>query len=354
MKPIIHLSRYIFLFLLSVSLGCAAEKSEEIKIPSSTRIPTTEKSPSQIPDSGGLSLPATTTTPLEMIATPSESNHTPTSSSTARSTHCSFQISHHNGNFYLSRPISPPGRDYIDPTYRFGATQMGLREPHTGVEFLNSTGTPVLAVADGSVIFAGSDLEDPQSAWANYYGNLVILEHALPNLEVPIYSLYAHLSEIHVAVGELVEVRQVIGLVGASGSAEGSHLHFEVRIGENHYTNVQNPDLWLQPHNADEGIVNGAVAAQFVDQNGVPLNIVEVVLERVSAEGDPTIKYILELYDWEQFGISHPTPEEHVALGDLIPGRYRLSFVYAGLKEYYFEVFSGEVTNLIVCENTEQ
>jgi murein DD-endopeptidase MepM/ murein hydrolase activator NlpD len=71
-----------------------------------------------------------------------------------------------------------------------------------------------MAMASGRVRFAGVQ---------QGYGNVVWLDHGGEVLTV-----YAHLSEIHVARGQAVAGRAVIGLSGASGNATAPHLHFEV------------------------------------------------------------------------------------------------------------------------------
>ena len=56
------------------------------------------------------------------------------------------------------------------------------------------------------------------------YGQVVVLE--LPgNLS----ALYAHLSDVHVRVGERVQQGELLGLAGSTGSSSGTHLHFELR-----------------------------------------------------------------------------------------------------------------------------
>lgn len=85
---------------------------------------------------------------------------------------------------------------------------------HRGVDLDVPLGTPVRAMADGHVRYAGS---------MSGYGNVVWLDHGGSVLTV-----YAHLSEIRVSEGTLVRGRSVIALSGASGDVTGPHLHFEV------------------------------------------------------------------------------------------------------------------------------
>ncbi len=87
---------------------------------------------------------------------------------------------------------------------------------HTGQDFPNPTGTPVLAAADGVVVFVGN---------AGPYGNLTRVRHS-----DGVETWYAHQSIIGTAVGSKVRAGQQIGLVGATGNTTGPHLHFEVRI----------------------------------------------------------------------------------------------------------------------------
>ena len=88
--------------------------------------------------------------------------------------------------------------------------------PHTGVDFAAPRGTPVRAIADGSIVFAGR-----QSG----YGNIVRVDH--PGRYD---TSYAHLDRIakNVKKGASVEKGQIIGYVGSTGLATGPHLHFEM------------------------------------------------------------------------------------------------------------------------------
>jgi murein DD-endopeptidase MepM/ murein hydrolase activator NlpD len=87
---------------------------------------------------------------------------------------------------------------------------------HKGVDYGAPTGTPIRAVGDGVVDFAG---------WQNGYGNVVEIRHS--NLRS---TLYAHMSRIDVSRGAHVEEGQRIGAVGATGWATGPHLHFEFKV----------------------------------------------------------------------------------------------------------------------------
>src|SRR5207237_8776406 len=56
---------------------------------------------------------------------------------------------------WFGRPIALTDQPYIDQTYRYGSTMGGNFQQHQGVEFNNPDGTPVLAIGDGVVVFAG-------------------------------------------------------------------------------------------------------------------------------------------------------------------------------------------------------
>ena len=87
---------------------------------------------------------------------------------------------------------------------------------HLGVDYAAATGTPVRAVGDGTIEFAGVQ---------GGFGNVVMVKHRNNSTTV-----YAHLSRILVKQGQSVSQGQNIGAVGATGWATGPHLHFEFRV----------------------------------------------------------------------------------------------------------------------------
>jgi murein DD-endopeptidase MepM/ murein hydrolase activator NlpD len=86
---------------------------------------------------------------------------------------------------------------------------------HHGLDIAGNTGMTVRAAQRGLVIYAG---------WLPIYGFTVIIDHGSG-----FRTLYAHLHDFLVRVGDFVEQGQVIAHVGSSGNASGPHLHFEVR-----------------------------------------------------------------------------------------------------------------------------
>ena len=87
---------------------------------------------------------------------------------------------------------------------------------HLGVDLASTKRAEIHAANRGNVVFAD---------YLGIYGNTIILDHGQG-----IFSLYSHLSEIGVAVGELKDKGTVIGLSGTTGMAGGDHLHFSILI----------------------------------------------------------------------------------------------------------------------------
>ncbi len=97
---------------------------------------------------------------------------------------------------------------------------------HEGVDISAIEGTPVLAAADGKVIFSGEKF-DNKDKHASGYGKFIIIEH--PN---HVFTIYAHNSRNLVFSGRMVHQGDVIAKSGASGRARRPVLHFELRKGD--------------------------------------------------------------------------------------------------------------------------
>lgn len=88
--------------------------------------------------------------------------------------------------------------------------------PHRAIDYAAPTGTPIYAVADATVTFAG---------WSGGYGNFIKLRH-----NSTYGTNYAHLSRFAVSAGDRVRQGQVIGYVGSTGWSTGPHLHYEMTV----------------------------------------------------------------------------------------------------------------------------
>jgi hypothetical protein len=89
---------------------------------------------------------------------------------------------------------------------------------HFGYDLASTAGAPIEASNRGRVLYAGE---------LGIYGNCVLLDHGLG-----LVSLYAHLSQIDVAEGDLVEKNGFLGRSGDTGLAGGDHLHFAILVGD--------------------------------------------------------------------------------------------------------------------------
>ncbi|MDQ6967900.1 MAG: M23 family metallopeptidase [Mariprofundaceae bacterium] len=96
---------------------------------------------------------------------------------------------------------------------------LGYTRAHKGVDYAARTGTPIHALGDGRISFAG---------WKGGYGRLVEIRHTNRNHS----TRYGHMSKFGRGIHKGVRVKQgqIIGYVGMSGLATGPHLHFEFRV----------------------------------------------------------------------------------------------------------------------------
>lgn len=100
-------------------------------------------------------------------------------------------------------------------TYYYGGQEVD-HQVHLGIDLASTSMAPIKAANSGVVAFAG---------YLGIYGEMVMIDHGLG-----LFTLYSHLSQINVAVGEAVSKDTVIALSGATGMAGGDHLHFSVLV----------------------------------------------------------------------------------------------------------------------------
>lgn len=127
-----------------------------------------------------------------------------------------------DGRFYEASGVGEQRSGLLAPvpgrvTSGYGSRRhpiLGYRRMHAGIDFKASYGTPIYAVSDGTVQYAGRH---------GGHGNFVKLSHG-----GGLATGYAHMSRIAVSNGTRVRRGQVIGYVGSTGLSTGPHLHYEM------------------------------------------------------------------------------------------------------------------------------
>ena len=114
-----------------------------------------------------------------------------------------------DGVYFAVKPVTG------NITSRYGATEDIRSHAHSGLDITAPAGTDIVAAADGTVTFTGTQ---------GGYGNLVIITH-----ENGVQSYYGHCSKIYASEGDEVKAGDLIAAVGMTGFATGNHLHFEIR-----------------------------------------------------------------------------------------------------------------------------
>ncbi len=131
-----------------------------------------------------------------------------------------------SGQFFEASGIGKQTGSYFQPVAGRMSSQFGMRRHpilgymrmHSGIDYAASYGSPIVAVSDGIVSYAGRH---------GGHGKYVRIEHG-----GGLGSGYAHMSSIAVDPGSRVRAGQVIGYVGSTGLSTGPHLHFEVYRGD--------------------------------------------------------------------------------------------------------------------------
>jgi murein DD-endopeptidase MepM/ murein hydrolase activator NlpD len=102
------------------------------------------------------------------------------------------------------------------------------REFHNGIDFIAPYGTPIYPTGTGTV---------ERAEWSSGYGYHVMIDHGYGYK-----TLYAHLSELKVTVGTIVDPERIIGYLGNTGRSSGPHLHYTIFVNET----AVNPRTYLE------------------------------------------------------------------------------------------------------------
>jgi len=128
-------------------------------------------------------------------------------------------------NLYRIAAFKAPFAMPVKTAFRYTSGFGGRDDPfgrgyrrHEGQDMAGAYGSPIYATADGVVTYAG---------WESGYGQLIKIQHAFG-----IETRYGHLSKIKVDVGQRVSRGDRIGDMGNTGRSTGTHLHYEIRIGD--------------------------------------------------------------------------------------------------------------------------
>jgi len=136
---------------------------------------------------------------------------------------------------FLRLPDSAPLSGFADQRTYVHDGQTIDRQTHLGFDLASLKHAVVPAGNDGRVVFAGP---------LGIYGTTVVLDHGLG-----LFSLYGHLSELAVQVGQTVKKGDPLGRTGETGLAGGDHLHFSTMLDGIHVDAVEWWDAhWIRDH----------------------------------------------------------------------------------------------------------
>jgi murein DD-endopeptidase MepM/ murein hydrolase activator NlpD len=116
-----------------------------------------------------------------------------------------------------STPSIWPVKGWLTSTFGYRSSPFtGRRELHKGLDIATRSGTPIIAPADGLVVFAGRE---------GGFGNMVIIDHGYG-----ITTRYGHCSSLETKLGQKIKRGDVVARVGNTGRSTGPHVHYEVAV----------------------------------------------------------------------------------------------------------------------------
>jgi len=116
-----------------------------------------------------------------------------------------------------STPSIWPVKGWLTSTFGYRTSPFtGRRELHKGLDIATRSNTPIIAPADGLVVFAGRE---------GGFGNMLIVDHGYG-----IMTRYAHCSTLEAKLGDKIKRGDIVAKVGSTGRSTGPHLHYEVAV----------------------------------------------------------------------------------------------------------------------------
>lgn len=240
-------------------------------------------------------------------------------------------------HFYFARPIAVTTVNWPLADYRYGYKDSETKTAHTGVDIDAQLHTPILAAGDGKVVFTGYGLSLGGAKSTDPYGLAVMIRHDFSFEGRSIETVYAHMAEITVKVGDIVKTGDQLGYVGLTGNTTGPHVHFEVRLESPSGYLVQNPELWMVPP-TDDGVLLGI----FVGNYSKYLSGKTVVVKNKVTNKSWTV------YTYFNPNMKRdPYFQENMVLSDLPKGDYTVTF-YDDYKTSSFDVSisPGAITHI--------
>ncbi len=245
-------------------------------------------------------------------------------------------------HFFFARPIAADEINWPLANYRFGYFFPDTDIIHTGVDIPARRGTPVIAAAPGTVVWAGYGLYYGTYNEDDPYGLAVAIEHDFGYQDKKLLTVYGHMDRIDVEKGQRVETGTQLGIVGLTGFTTGPHLHFEVRVEMNSYFRTRNPELWLSP---PQGW--GVLVGQVKTFDNLYIHLKEVYIRNL----DTNQSWMVLTYASNSIN-RDAYYQENLVLSDLPAGKYSISFTLDGTNyRNEIEIYPGAVSYFTFREN---
>ncbi len=231
-------------------------------------------------------------------------------------------------HFYFVRPIGADEVNWPEPDYRYGGTFAESETVHSGIDIDAPLNTPILAAGAGRVIWAGYGLLHNDKDVNDPYGIAVAILHDFGYNGLRLSTVYGHMAQVSVTVGQHVEAGTQLGIIGVTGNTTGPHVHFEVRFQHGDYFTSRNPELWLVP---PQGW--GVLVGRLIREDASPMYQTLVYVRNEETD---------QLWQVKTYGLKNVRSDdyyrENLVLSDLPAGKYAVTWSYDD------EDYAAEVT----------